>query len=59
MAGPRDSGVAAERAAVPIQATSTSSAVMPISHATNPSGIGPVRPIGMPPGSAGSFRYST
>ena len=44
---------------VPIQATSASRATMPMSQATNPSGIGPVRPIGSPPGSSGERRYST
>ena len=43
---------------VPIHATSASRAGIPTSQATNPSGIGPVRPIGTPPGSSGERRYS-
>ena len=44
---------------VPIHATRPNSATIPTSQATKPSGMGPVRPIGRPPGSSGSSRYRT
>ena len=46
-------------ARVPIHATIASNTLAPKNHATNPSGTGPMRPIGRPPGSSGARRYST
>ena len=49
----------ADRAAACRSRTPAASrAPMPTDHATKPSGTGPMRPMGSPPGSSGSRRYS-